>query len=526
VRLDFEKVKGVAIPIGVASKSLVARPDGHFLRDKLSDPATLSAFVKKDPAAGLKRLLDSYGRPMTLAEVKECIVGLVAEGDWQSYWTSAKKSPQVVTHGSGKTATVEWSDSADAADDMLYAKFAKAPVKEKIELFRKHAKRSPELTVRMAENLFDATKDLRRRIRPEASRLPCSSKEAAAPGARGSCPTSPCRSARLADRAAANASLEVFLEKKSPRTGQVLADWFFKEEDSRTLDFLDKRLVEVDPDARERMLDRLLKSPRSGPRAFVWFCQKATADEELRKRLTPNVLGRLLDAISWDELGATRSKVREMFDRTGLAAIWIMKHATLGDVRVFLEALGRHNELEPRRRDALVSTSEMKFPDLRKQTDDQFFVTPESLERKRKELEQSSRSTFPRTKGHCAGRGRRRSRRFRVQGAARQAAAALGARGQAPGGARARPGARPRHDRHHRGAARHEADADHEDGWHQDPDASRPVGLEARRGRLFVPFGSRQGAPGQEHGRRRGRSRRGCGAREDRALSPRLTERL
>src|SRR5262249_40605688 len=73
--------------------------------------------------------------------------------------------------------------------------------------------------------------------------------------------------------------------------------------------------------------------------------------------------------------------------------------------RLFLEALSRHHELEPNRRDGLVAAAEMKFPELRKGEDDSFFVTAESLDRKRAGLERIVNVEIPEnTKGIAIAR--------------------------------------------------------------------------------------------------------------------------
>jgi transcription elongation GreA/GreB family factor len=205
---------------------------------------------------------------------------------------------------------------------------------------------------------------------------------------------------RLSDRMVRERALEVLVREKPAEAPAVLADWMFKEEDGRTIDLIDRRLAEADPETRERTLDKLLKNPRSGPRAFVWFAQRAATDDAFRARLSPAILGRLLDAISWEELGGLRTKVREMFDRTGLVAGWLVKQASVEDARSFLQGLSRHHELEPLRRDALLAAAEMRFPDLRRTEDDTFFVTAGAIEKKRAELERILKVEIPEnTKG-------------------------------------------------------------------------------------------------------------------------------
>ena len=411
VRVDFEKSVGVSIPIGVAAKSLSPLPEGHFLHEKLTARESLGALVLSDPPEGLRRLLDSFGRALPVAEVKEAMAGLVPEERWTSWWTAARKSAHVVMHGSGKSATVEWTHTSQDADAAILAKFEKAHSPEtRLDFFRKNAKRDPGLAARMAARLAEDANAVRTANPPLAYELavaiekvdgvtlPFTPEELV--------PESPLPMlGRIEDRLSRERFLEGLLASRPEDGPRLVAEWFFREEDARTLDLIDRRLADVDPSTREATLDKLLKSPRSGPKAFLWFGLRAAQDESFRARLTPTVLGRLLDAASWEDLGGGRAKIRELFDRTGMAAAWLVKQATLEDAQQFLQALDRHNELEPHRRAALFSAAEMRFPDLRKGGDENFFVTEEALEGKKKELEKLVEVDIPEnTKGLALAR--------------------------------------------------------------------------------------------------------------------------
>jgi transcription elongation GreA/GreB family factor len=345
------------------------------------------------------------GKALTLAEVKEALYGLLTDDEWTSWWSAAKKHPQVIVSGSGKNATVEWSESADAADGALLARFVKAPLKEKLELFKKSSKRSPEVNAKLVAQLAD---EARRLARAEPARafeiavlVERNGGESGGLSAEEMVPDEPLRLLpSIGDRLARERLLELFAKKRPADAPRVLSEWFFKEEDVRTIESVDRRLAELDPAMRDWTLERLLKSPRQGPRAFLWYAQRAATDESFRARMNVQTFARLLDAISWDELGPGRTKVREMFDRTGLAAIWLMKQADADDARGFLDALARHHELEPHRRDALLAAAEMRFPELRKAEEETFLVTPEAIETKRQELEHIMKVEIPEnTKG-------------------------------------------------------------------------------------------------------------------------------
>jgi len=405
VRVDFESAKGVAIPIGVAARSLQPLPEGHFLRDKLTDPAALARAVAEDPAGAVRRLIGSFGRVVTLAELKEAMNGLVSEDAWSAWWAGARKNPQIVVHGSGKNASVEWSSSAGAADTTLLSKFEKATLAERIEIFRKNYRRSPELAASMAKALAAEAKKLEDREPARAFEIAVLVEKV--PGVEVALAVEEHVLARpltllpqLADRTMREKALDLVVTRKPEEAPAALSEWFFKEEDGRTLEWMDRALAALSPETREKTHSKILSSPRTGPRAFVWYAQKAAQDEALRARLNAQILGRLLDAISWDELGSIRTKVRELFDRTGIAAAWLVRQATLDEARAFLEALARHNELEKVRRDGLVAAAEMRFPELRQAAADTFFATAEAIEGKRQELERILKVEIPEnTKG-------------------------------------------------------------------------------------------------------------------------------
>ncbi len=150
-----------------------------------------------------------------------------------------------------------------------------------------------------------------------------------------------------------------------------------------------------------------------------------------------------------------------MFDRTGLVASWLVKQATVEEARLFLEALSRHHELEPHRRDGLLAAAEMRFPDLRRTEDDTFFVTAPAIEAKRKELENILKVEIPEnTKGIALAAAEGDLTENFEYKARREKQQLLSARAgkiqEELGKARA---ARPRDGGHDRGAAGHAGDA-------------------------------------------------------------------
>ena len=93
IRLE---VGGARVPLSLVSaeRNLERLPEGHFLRQKVQDPLALAELAAKEPAESVHRLLQSFGRPLTVAEVREHFSGIVPEERWTSFWTSARRHPQ------------------------------------------------------------------------------------------------------------------------------------------------------------------------------------------------------------------------------------------------------------------------------------------------------------------------------------------------------------------------------------------------------------------------------------------------
>src|SRR5438477_333658 len=144
-RLDFEKEKRVSVPLGAAAKYLIPLPEGHVLREKFTRGEQLKAEAKSSPPQFFARILQSFGRPMTMSEVRDAVIGIVPEEKWSSWWTSARKNPQIVVSGTGAKATYSWSASTGEADKTIRREFERAHAKAKLDLARKHTGRSKEL---------------------------------------------------------------------------------------------------------------------------------------------------------------------------------------------------------------------------------------------------------------------------------------------------------------------------------------------------------------------------------------------
>src|SRR5438874_4310932 len=112
---------------------------------KVKNDGLLRTEAMNSPADYFALILQSFGRPMMMAEVRDAVIGVVPEEKWSSWWTSARKNPQIVVSGTGAKATYSYSTSTGEAEKTIRREFDRADVKTKLDLAKKHSARSKEL---------------------------------------------------------------------------------------------------------------------------------------------------------------------------------------------------------------------------------------------------------------------------------------------------------------------------------------------------------------------------------------------
>lgn len=392
-RLDFEKDKRISVPIGAAAKYLVPLPHGHVLREKFSDAEKLRAEAKKSPSQFFARILQSFGRPMQMGEVRDAVIGIVPEEKWSSWWTAARKNPQIVISGSGAKATYAWSSSTGEADQAIKRDFDRADPKAKLDLARKHSARSKDLA-----DYFSA------RLASEAARLaprdPAAAWQIAAtletlPGQYTTQldPKSLITGA-LASRVIAAMSDKPLRERALTQVREMHPEWpkvygevFFLDDEPRILSLIIAALDEAGhTDLRDRLIDETLRYPRRHPRAFYWFVKQLNEQATLTEKTNYNLLFQIIEAINSDEFSAVRSRLKDMFDQGGLVLRIITGVDNEEQARKLVETLDRYGAIEEYRRENAKHAAMMKFPQLREPQAEPVYATKQMLEQKRAEL--------------------------------------------------------------------------------------------------------------------------------------------
>jgi transcription elongation GreA/GreB family factor len=401
-RLDFERDKRVSVPLGAAQKFLSPLPPGHLLRRKFEDGEALQAFVVKNPAEAFAQLLQSFGRPLAMGEVKDSMIGIVPDAKWSSWWTTARKHPHIVVHGNGAKAKYEWNESADQADDAIRMKFEKASLREKIDLAKRHSARSPELADLFATRLAreaEASAKSEPALAWEAlvmlEKLPASVQTTLDANSLLTGPVAARVVAAISDRQLRERALRNIREA-NPEWPRAVSELFFLDDDPKILTIILSMLDETGhTELHNRLIDETLRYPRRHPRAFYWYCKTANESESLQPRANYTLLGQIFDAIESDEFGPLRARFKDFFDKGALAIRIIMSVDDEEGARKVYQTIDRHGLIEEYRREIVRAAALMKYPALREPEVEAIYATAAALLKKREELDHMVKVEIP-----------------------------------------------------------------------------------------------------------------------------------
>jgi transcription elongation GreA/GreB family factor len=401
-RLDFEKDKRVSVPLGAAPKYLIPLQEGHILRRKASDPEGLREFAAKEPAKVFAELLKGFGKPLTVSETKDAMIGIVSEAKWGSWWTAARKHPQVVVTGTGAKATYNWNDSAAQAGDLIRGEFDSADLRTKLDLARKHSARSPELADYLAkvvaagaEKVANTDPALAWEIFAVLEKLPGRHESTFDADALLRGPLAARIASAVSDRLLRVRALQM-IQRENSDWARVLAESFFREEDPRVLTTIAELLAENGEAAmKDRLVDETLRYPNRHPHAFYWICKNLDDDENAVIKGGYRLLYQIIDAIGSDEFSSIRARMRDFFDKGGLAIRIVMQTDNVEEARKLLNTIERYGQIEDYRREIVKAALIMKYPRLREPEAEPIYATPEAFASKRAELEHLVKTEIP-----------------------------------------------------------------------------------------------------------------------------------
>ena len=401
-RLDFERDKRVSVPLGAAQKFLVPLPAGHLLREKIDSAESLRAEALKKPAETFARLLRDFKRSMSVADVKDAMIGIVPDERWTSWWSAARKNPQIVVSGAGARATYGWSESTGQADQAVRKEFDQANLRNKIDLAKRHSARSKELadyfsTQLAAKAAASAMSDpaLAWETFAVLEKLPGKYATELDPNTLLQGPMASRVVTGVSDRALRESAIRLVRERHKDWQ-KVYGELFFLEDDPRTLSLIMSTVEEAGAtEIRDRLVDETLRYPRRHPRAFYWYVKQLSESHILSPRANYNLLFQMLEAISTEEFGQLRARFKDFFDQGGLAVRIIMRKDNPDQARKLIDTIERYGGLEEYRREFVRGALLMAHPDLREPQVEPIFATAQSLAAKRDELDKMKNVEMP-----------------------------------------------------------------------------------------------------------------------------------
>ncbi len=403
VKIKFEKATPLVVRRDEARKLLVWLPNEHFMMRRLEDPEGVKARALAEPDSALRDLLTHFNRPLTAGEIKECMTGVVEGSQWSSWWNRAKAHPQVLSSRDRKNAFL-WSRSTEAADTSILAEFKSANFEKKLELARRHAKRGGAVKEEIVERLIEELGRLAKGPAEDALEIFFLLEELEGLPAGGASPVE----GILRGPGAAEAIVQVrdrrYREKiyaDLPRLRPedwpaVVREAFFGEPDFRLMSALYEMLRANGPErASDKLVVDSILSPRKSPRAFVWASKNVLLRGELKERANHSLVSKILDALESPEFKELKTPLREHFEAGGLAFV-VFERSDRDGADLLLNLVDSAAGLEDHRKTELRRAIFSKYPDIRKRIDeDAIYVTMESLEMRRKELEQLVKVEIP-----------------------------------------------------------------------------------------------------------------------------------
>ncbi len=396
-RVELESGREIRVGFRAAGKLLTTLAADHFVVQKMEDPARLRELR---PPELLERILTSFARAVTVAELRTAVEGLVPAERWTSWWTAARRHPQVVASPTVRNAYA-WAGSSEEATASVWRQFESAPAAAQIEMLRKADAQDDEVRGRMIETLerrartalatepglaFEIALALERhQIEPELT-----------PAAQITAFANPERFiASIASKVVRGRAYDLVRERRSDWP-QVLAGAASVETEPSLLAALFEALEAHDRAIVERLVDRALVQPSDAPALFTWIAERAAGDEALRASAPLRLFKRILLALVRDELQPYRRRLVALSESGGTLPR-LLPHFTEADAVEALESLRKSTGLSTDRKRSLEDAVMLRFPALRV-TEEPLYALEDSIRAKREELKTLLEQEIPRNR--------------------------------------------------------------------------------------------------------------------------------
>lgn len=399
-KVDLEKHEGLMVGFRAGAKMLQPIPPDHVLRTKIEDPDRLRELAKQEPSELLRLVLESYDRPLTAAEIKATLDGIVTPGSWARWWASARSHSQVIVTPE-KRQRYRWAETTQHATESLLADFDAADRSGKLEIFDKNARQNPELAGEMATALTSDATGFVGSDPVTALEIWLSLYKAGLADEDSSfSPRSVIENeddivalvTRIGNRSIREhlyVELQANREDWMPTYSRLL----LSEGDPVLAGLLAGAIHEADPDALKADIDRVLSRPGDHAGAFVWLAQRANEDDTLRRARPLRLFKQLLKSTDHHKLSAYRSTLAPLLESGGtlpkLVADLDEEQAAAAMAEI------ERSALEDYLKESLGTALELRFASLRTKTDHTLYALDSSIDARREEIRHLKETEIP-----------------------------------------------------------------------------------------------------------------------------------
>ncbi len=401
-KVHFEGDLELRVGFGGAAKLLETLTPDHILYRKLERPAELETLRDQAPGELLRAIFESYDGPLTGAQIKKIVAGIVEEKKWNSWWTAARKHPQVIAATGGKRAYT-WAASNEDALGAVWEAFKRADTRARMGMLRRDGARDPDLRTKMSQALSKQAAGLAGDDPGLACEIwfnleRCGEVPQAADWSPETLITAlkdpKALFAAIKDRSFRDRSYDLARQHRQDWL-DLYADLLWQEQDANSVDKLADVLAEYSPQRLESFLDQILSQPRKNPAAFVWLAERAVGRPEWLKRNPIRLLRQLLSTLADDVFSNYRAaRLVPLVDSGGTLPL-LLDHLTETQAAEAVAAIAKAAGLEGYQRQPLINAIHLRFPELRQEDEAPLYATEEKIDAKRAELKHLAEVDIP-----------------------------------------------------------------------------------------------------------------------------------
>ena len=387
-----------------AARLLVPLQAGHFLLDKLDHPAELQQLAASNGGELLRRLFASIGRQLPLNELRDILSGIVQASKWGAWWSEVRKDRRL-TVSTGNVCS--WNDSAEDADSELQRLFMAAPVRDRLEILRKHAKRSSALAAAMTAQLSKDAENERIKNPALAFELFLTLEKFPATAA---CSDHKSTLAEFINHADVAELVRAIPERTLRKRALTLIreyrqDWpklyarlIRTENDMQSIAMIYDSVRGNNSTMADDIAAETMSSPAMAPDFFVWLCRELNSKPELLRFANLNLLQFIMQLLANGSLKEQIGALRRLCDDDG-AFHQIARRIDPEQAKQLIALLERDSALEDYRRDAMLKDLRAWYPQTQEVRDKTFYVSAGALKIRQEEFMKLTAMDIPQNTG-------------------------------------------------------------------------------------------------------------------------------